>query len=296
MYTYADIHLQNKQDAFSAMYYYVSSSILSLCGARTGEGIIREAVRRAGCESGQAQLASLRQAGIKVNLHSLYHCGCDLAADPRVRSKLIFDEEDRQIWEIHTCPMADFWNNRDAGKLGSFFCEEFQRARVLAYTEGVGQLNLSRTLTCPNDNACCFSAYFREANMSPARAKESFAHCDEGYTPPASQPANASFDESIRNLTISIYYRLWETARERCGQEGVCAVAEGLKQWAVQAQEALASQADRTLMPLNAEFVSKNFPLSVDAASDPAWQSCPDTSARDLMQALVLTPIAAREV
>ena len=293
MYTYTDIRLQNKQDAFSAMYYYVSTSILNLCGARAGEGIIREAVRRAGQASGEAQLARLREAGVKVNLHSLFHCGSDLVEDPRTRRKTIFDEEDRQVWEVHSCPMADFWNNRGAGRLGSFFCEEYQRARVLAYTEGVGQLNLSRTLTCPNDNACCFSSYFREANMSPARAKDSFAHCDEGYKAPAA-PADDSFDDSVRNLTVSLYYHLWETARERRGQEGVCAVAEGLKQWAAQAIDALASQAQRTLMPLNQEFIEKNFPLPVDAAADPTWQLYPDSGARDLMQALVLTPIAAR--
>lgn len=46
MYTYTDIKLQNQQDAFSAMFLYVSRNILRLCGERTGEGVVREAVRR----------------------------------------------------------------------------------------------------------------------------------------------------------------------------------------------------------------------------------------------------------
>ena len=32
MYTYTDIKLQNQQDAFSAMFLYVSRNILRLCG------------------------------------------------------------------------------------------------------------------------------------------------------------------------------------------------------------------------------------------------------------------------
>ena len=41
MYTYTDIKLQNQQDAFSAMFLYVSRNILRLCGERTGEGVVR---------------------------------------------------------------------------------------------------------------------------------------------------------------------------------------------------------------------------------------------------------------
>ena len=295
MYTYADIKLQNKQDAFSAMYLYVARSILELCGARVGEGIIREAMRRAGRASGEAQLARFRESGVKANLHNLYHCSRDFVDDPRVRGQEIFDEEARQIWEVYTCPLADFWNKHGESKLGSFYCEEYQYARVLAFTEGVGQLNLSKVLTCPRDNFCRFSVYFREANMSPERAKETFAHCDPGYQPPES-PADVTFGEGIRDMTISVYSQLLAVARERCGHEGVCAVAEGLKKWAVQAVEAMKVQAAHTLKPLDAEFVEKNFPLSVDAASDPAWNGCADPDARKLMQALVLAPIAAQEV
>ena len=46
MYNYGEIKLQNKQDAFSAMYFFVSTSILEFCGRRNGEKICREAMRR----------------------------------------------------------------------------------------------------------------------------------------------------------------------------------------------------------------------------------------------------------
>ena len=40
MYTYPEIKLQNKQDAFCAMYHNICRSIFALCGAYEGEGVI----------------------------------------------------------------------------------------------------------------------------------------------------------------------------------------------------------------------------------------------------------------
>ena len=85
-----------------------------------------------------------------------------------------------------------------------------RRARLLAYTENVGQLNLSKELTCPRDNFCRFSLFFREANMSRERAKEAFAHCDPGYEAPKDPPADVSFGEGIRDMTISFTPISWK--------------------------------------------------------------------------------------
>lgn len=294
MYNYGDIKLQNKQDSFSAMYLYVSRSILELCGRRTGEKICREAMRRAGRESGMAQREKLQAANVKLNLQTLFHCGLDYVPDPRFRGQEIFNEEERQIYEVYTCPMADFWNSRDGGKLGSFFCEEYHYARLLAFTGGVGQLCLSNSLTCPRDNFCRISTFYREANLTAEEAKASFAHCDPGYTPPQ-PPADADFGQGVARLAVGVYYYLLETAQEICGQEGVCAVAEGLKQWAAQAVEALRVQAVHTLLPVDADFVAKNFVLSTDSASDPLWQGHTGHNARELMQTLVLDTVVQAE-
>lgn len=275
------------------MYLFVCQSILELCGARSGEGIIREAVRRAGGESGYAQRKRLLEAGLKTNLHSLYHCARDYMEDPRVRCNQIFDEEERQIWEIYTCPLADYWNKRNGSKIGSFYCEEYQSGRIAAFTDGIGQVNLSKLLTCSRDNFCRFSVYFREANMPVERAKEAFAHCDSEYTEPEHPPADVSFDEGISNLTILTYYYLLEVAEERFGQEGVCAIMEGLKKWSAEAITALRTQADHTLMPLNLEFVELNFPLSLNTDNDSAWKEHSGHSACKLMKNFVLDSIAA---
>lgn len=63
MYNYEDIKLQNKNDSFSAMYFFVTSSILEFCGRRTGEKICREAMRRAGRNSGEKQRKRLLEIG-----------------------------------------------------------------------------------------------------------------------------------------------------------------------------------------------------------------------------------------
>lgn len=293
MYTYPEIKLQNKQDAFSAMYRNLCQAIQELCGQRAGEGIIREAVRRAGTDSGAAQLKKLRSANIKTNLHNFYHCGVDFVEDPRVRGRQIVDDEDRQVWEIYTCPLADYWRRNRCEKLGSFYCEEYQRARVAAFTEADGQLNLSKKLTRPEDNFCCFAAFFREANMSEERAKDAFAHCDPAYVEPVDPPAAVSFDEGICRMTISIYCRLYETARERFRQEGLCAVSQGLRAWEAEAAAALRLQAAHTLRPMDGAFLRENFPLSVDTRLDSAWDEYGCQEAALLMQRLVLTPLAA---
>jgi hypothetical protein len=284
MYTCADIVQQNQQDAFSAMFLCLGREILALCGTRAGEGVIREAVRRAGRRDGQRQLERLRELGAPTDLHGLFHCGRPRVEDPRTRKKVLFDEKDRQIWEVYTCPMASFWNRFGEGRLGSFFCEEYEYAKVLAYTEGAGQLNLSKNLTCPRDNFCRFSAYFREANTPPERAAEAF--------PPSGAPQEetpaAGFGEGIRDLTISVCCRLLETAGERCGSEGVCAVTEGLKKWAAQAVEALRTQAGHTLRPLDEVFVRENFPLQ---AEEPVWEE--NSQAWELVNTYVLSAIRA---
>lgn len=294
MYNYGEIKLQNKQDAFSAMYFFVSTSILEFCGRRNGEKICREAMRRAGRESGLAQKKKFIDAGIKTNLQTLFHSARDYVPDPRFHAKELFNEEQRQVYEIFTCPMADFWNSRGGGKVGSFFCEEYHYARLLAFTDNVGQLCLSNYLTCPRDNFCHIAAFYREANMTEEAAKQSFTHCDPDYAEPE-LPQDGSFDDGIRELTASVYYHLLEVADEMNGNEGVCAVAEGLKKWAEQAIASLKVQASHTLRPVDAEFVRKNFPLLTNSEADDAWNGREAHSARTLMQSLVLDRILEAE-
>ena len=291
MNTYLEIKKQNKQDAFSAMYMCLCQSLIEMCGSRVGEGVIREAVRRVGTFSGKRQLEKFKTAGIKTNLHNLYHVGLDYIEDPRVHGCQIVDEEDRQIWEVFICPLADYWKKHQFGEIGTFFCEEFQCSRIAAYTEGVGQLNLSAKLTHPLDNYCCFAAFYREANMSKEQAKRSFAHCDPDYTLPSEPPA-VSFDEGIRWMTIALYCELYNTAKEKLGHDGICAISEGLNKWVKTEIKLLKEQAIHTLLAMDSDFVLKNFPISLCSGDDSDWDLYDNPDAKLLMQRVVLNGIA----
>lgn len=289
MYTSEAIKLQNQQDVFSAMFLFISREILKYCGERSGEGVIREAVRRVGCKRGAIQRIQLQNAHVKANLQSLnrFHRNC--TADPRCRCKTLWDQEDRQNWEIHTCPLADYWRANRAEKLGSFFCEEYQLNRFLAYTEDIGQLNLSKMLTCPRDNFCCFSAYYREANMSSEKALEVFT--SNGSSKGSDAGEMISVSEDIHEMTVLMFYYLYEVAKERFDMEGGCAVAHGLRRWQIQTKEFLAAKADAVLQKMDIQFLEENFPLPVDSSTDMLWKTYCTEEARQLMQRLVLTPL-----
>ena len=96
------------------------------------------------------------------------------------------------------------------------------------------------------------------------------------------------FRRREREMSRADYTRLLETAGERCGSEGVCAVTEGLKKWAAQAVEALRTQAGHTLRPLDEVFVRENFPLQ---AEEPVWEE--NSQAWELVNTYVLSAIRA---
>lgn len=292
MYNYTEIKQQNKQDEFAAMYRNVASSVLRLCGARIGESIVREGVRRAGHESGLQARERLKAAGVPTSLQNLFRCGRDYVEDPRVRGKQVIDEEQRQIWEVYSCPFAAYLANHGEKELGAFYCEEYLYAKVLAYTENVGQLCLSNRLTCRRDNYCLFASFFREANMTDERAAESVAARAPGGPPDRPLPPDVSFDDGIENMTVTVYYHLLAAAKERSGREGVCAVCEGLKAWEREAAAALRVQAEHTLLPVDAEFLAKNFPVRADS---PAWAGHDGYGAKEYMEKLVLAPLGAVE-
>ena len=259
--------------------------------AGQARGPIREAVRRLGKDRGIALRDAHLAAGLKTNLISLYNSCQDFCPDPRFRDEVLVEEEQWRIWEIYTCPMADMWNNLGEGAIGNLYCEENQHAMVAAYTDGLGKTNLSKVLTCKRDNCCRFSAYFREADMSPEQAKASLPHRDPDYRAPESIPENASFSEGIKALTIKTYYYLLEVAKERFGSEGVCAVSIGLQNWAKFMIPELARHAKCTLNACNADFAAANFPLALDSKEDALWSDYDKNDARELMQIQMLDPI-----
>lgn len=287
MYTYEEIKIQNKCQQMYSMFCNISEHIIKRCGEKTGEGIIRRAVRKTGEDLGTAILNEHRRAGIKTNLHNLYNYGLNVLFDPRTRIEKIFDFEDRQNFEIHTCPFAQYHNIKGQGKIGSFFCDEFQYAVIRAYTENYGQLNLSKMLTYENDNFCCFSAYFRPANTPSERSKESFSSCAplSDLLPEETAYKNVFLD--LEHFTLSLYCSLYNEAVEKCSNEGACAIADGLKSWMDESIPMMKKQAANTRVQYDETFVKLNFPLNIRKNSSESWTFDKTGKAQKIMLPLV---------
>lgn len=286
MYNLHEIKLQNMQDAFSMLYLSLADKLTGEFGKTEGERILREAVRRAGRDSGEEILNKHRQLGIRTNLKNLMKADCTLL-DPRFAGKHVVDEEERQIFEVYTCPLAHFWNWRGGSDAGSCFCEEFQRAKVLAYTAGKGQLNLSNRLTSIRDGFCLLAAFYREANIDCEAAAASFSKCG-GKEEAKPEIPGASFRENIGRLTADLYTRIYETAGESKGEEGRLAVKKGLAAFAAEEKAFLIKKAEDTGKCMDAEFVRANFQLDADPAGDEAWDGILNPEAVALMKETVL--------
>lgn len=174
--------------------------------------------------------------------------------------------------------------------MGSFFCDEFQYAVVLAYTENMGQLNLSKMLTYDNDNFCCISSYFRPSNVGAQRAKESFTSMDPLADLVVPQEERERKTGDIAKFAIQLYSNLFHEAEEICGNEGVCAVCDGLKDWAEDAIKQLHKNASDTGCQYNEEFVEKNFPLAPHGEYE-KYGLCQDGQANRVLTNLVLNEI-----
>lgn len=293
MNTYQEIKIQNKFQQLYAMFCNLSVHIIKRCGEKTGEGIIRRAVRKTGENFGSTVLAEHRRKGIKTNLHNFYNNGLNVLYDPRIRIEKIFDFEDRQNFEIHTCPFAQYHNIRGQGKIGSFFCDEFQNSAIGTYTENYGQLNLSKMLTCEKDNFCCFSAYFRPANTSEERARESFSSAKPLSDLIAEETIHNSTFLSLEQFMVDLYCNMYIEAFERCANEGACAIADGLKMWAQEAVDMLKKQAENTKSAYDENFASHNFPLSLRENLSINWNFDRNKKAKELMTMVVVNSILA---
>lgn len=304
MYNLDEIKLQNQQDCLSKMYMELAGSIYE-CTGKKAEGIIREAVRRYGADRGKELKEKHLNNGIKTNLLSLFTESCECSNDPRFRKNIIEQNEQVRLWEIYTCPMADLWNKDGKSKLGSFYCEECTHALINAYTDAKGQTNLSNILTCERDNFCRFSVYFRPANLSEEKRKLCFGDTDNTGIASKDEEKNNSdttnnqykastneeFKKDINAMFIKLYYYLLEVSQERLADEGVCAIALGLRNLTKIILGSIIIQAENTGNIVNKEFIYKNFPLNIDSENELLWEKYNKNDAKKLIDNNFLIPL-----
>jgi hypothetical protein len=281
MYNIIEIKYQNQQDCLSMLYLYLTENLVKCCG-RSAEGTVREAMRRMGRDWGQSIRQKHVNAGVKTNLYSLYNIGLEYQADPRMCENLIEESEEVRLWEVRTCPMADLLYKAGAADRGLWYCEEFQRGMVAGYTDGKGQMNQSTFLTSRRDNHCRFSAYFRAANLEGKQRQESFAAPGEILTP--KEMVNADFSEGIRIQFIRMYSYLLLTAKEHHGEEGIRAIALGLRGLSSKIASFMLRNADHTSSPCNEDFLKLNFPIGLDVSKEDLWLLYSSNDAPKFMQ------------
>jgi hypothetical protein len=272
MYSIEDIKFQNQQDCFTYLFYYLSRALLGVLG-RKGEEAVRGAVKTFGAALGERARQNLTAAGYKPNLKELAERGADCIIDPRFRFHPIRATE-QELWlEVLTCPMADLWRRLDAGKLGLMFCEEYCHAYFGAFSEGIAQTNLSKILTCPDDNHCRLSVYYRPANLDAEKRAQVFSLYRE---PPAAELKRPDGEGPAGGMKYRYYllYQSFYDAAEEAGEEGKCAVAVGLRELAAAQAEELRRHADETRRKLDGSFIRENFPGALEKRTDGLYDAC----------------------
>lgn len=293
MNTIQEISLQNQQDFWSMLYMYMGRGVMDICG-RHGEAAIRTALQSIAEEDGRHLREACLQQGAKPNLRALYRLGCGCSADPRMRCTVLSDQEQMRIWEVYTCPMANLWLDADQGFLGNLYCEENQLGLLAAYTGGKGQFHLTKKLTCHRkngcraDNYCRFSAYYRAANVDEAQRAECFS--PDGEEVISLNPLETP-QQALSRKCVQLICRLTEQAKAQFGQEGLCAVSQGLSNLVGPTADMLLHYADMTLSPDLAQFVQNNLPLALEAEQDEAWARYGDDEGHRLYVANFAAPL-----
>ena len=287
MFTISEIEIENKNDIFPKMYLFLARNIAITCG-RGGEGAVREALRCYGAACGLALKKKHQEKNQKLNIKS-YYCSSDLSIDTRKRENILRLNEEVCLKEIYTCPYADIWKRYEASSIGNWFCEEYEKAKFEAYTDGSGQAHLSSRLTCNTENNCRFSMYYRRANLSPKEAEKCFTN--EIYKEAEITDYNDMFYISEAEKCLELYYAIFESAHKRFDHEGICAVANGLRALTEDLITTLRTQAAHTLHCYNSEFVKNNFSLPL-LITDPIYIIVSqNTKAISILQNNLLDPI-----
>ena len=287
MFTLNEIETENQSDFFPRLFIFLARSIFSTCG-HGGEGAVRESVRQFGAERGLLLRDKHIDAGIKTNVKSFY-CVSDSACDFRMRSNMLRLNEEVCLREIYTCPYADLWGHYNACDIGLWFCEEYERSMFLAYTSGKGQAHLSARLTCPRENHCRFSMYYRKANVDPVIIERCFSYniTEDARTSEYDDRFHLTIGESCARL----YFSILDVTQKRFGNEGECAVANGLRELAAEEARVLQRQARHTLNRCDEEYVIRNFPISLCATDESFLTNCKNDAAIHLLQINLLDPL-----
>ena len=286
MNAYHELAQQNLLDGWAMTYMDLTDSIMKTLG-RSGEGIIREAVRRYGSDCGLQYQTLCLAHNIKTNLDTLFSPENHDWFDPRFRYQLQRCEEECFINEVITCPIADFWALNGGKEHGRWFCEEFYHAMASAYCYNISQTNISDTLTHDGDNHCRFAIYMRAACLEKEKRPQSYARFDPDGPKPSPLP-RPSPKQRLEYNSLLLYYKLLEVGVERFQDEGRCALALGLRALGQDAAAYIKRRAQNTGNPPDLGYAEANFPIGPQSEHSVFWDTHPDHEAKELLSVNML--------
>ena len=87
MYSKEEIQIMNLDDNYTLLYPFLVKSLIEHFGEQ-GEKTAREGTRRFGRDRAETLRNKHLNAGVKINMHSLFAVGPDLPPDPRFKREL----------------------------------------------------------------------------------------------------------------------------------------------------------------------------------------------------------------
>ena len=242
MYSKEEIQIMNLDDNYTLLYPFLVKSLIEHFGEQ-GEKTAREGTRRFGRDRAETLRNKHLNAGVKINMHSLFAVGPDLPPDPRFKRELQELNPEERVSHTLYCPMAEIWKKYGFMEIGRMYCEEFHNACYSSYAYGYTKVNLAKTLTQKEDEYCAFNVVLRPENLPEELKPVCFEQYDPGYAGPSADIPQAYGKSGFSTLFIKLYYHLASTAEEMLGDAGKAAIGEGLKALAHDAARRIQEQA-----------------------------------------------------
>ena len=281
MYSKEEIQIMNLDDNYTLLYPFLVKSLIEHFGEQ-GEKTAREGTRRFGRDRAETLRNKHLNAGVKINMHSLFAVGPDLPPDPRFKRELQELNPEERVSHTLYCPMAEIWKKYGFMEIGRMYCEEFHNACYSSYAYGYTKVNLAKTLTQKEDEYCAFNVVLRPENLPEELKPVCFEQYDPGYAGPSADIPQAYGKSGVSTLFVKLYYHLASTAEEMLGDAGKAAIGEGLKALAHDAARRIQEQAKEQNEPVNREFVDLNYPLALDPEQEPLWSFYTNEGIREL--------------
>lgn len=271
MYSKEEMQIMNLDDNYTLLYPFLVKSLMDRCGEK-GEKAAREGTRRFGRDRAETLRNRHLNAGVKINMHSLFAVGADLPPDPRFKRELQELNPEERVSHTLYCPMAAIWKEYGYLDIGRMYCEEFHNACYGTYAYGYSKVNLAMTLTQQEDEYCAFNVVLRPESLPDELKPVCFAQYDSGYAGPSKELPQAFGKTGFGTLFIKLYYHLAVTAEEILGEEGIGAIKEGLKALAHDARRRIREQAREQGETVTKEFINLNYPVSAIPGEEPLWK------------------------